>query len=112
MPTLPPLAQVPNNNQVNPFQQVIQAQDPSHARSMLLAQNQQQQNSSGFASLAGQSVGPAGMGLPQGPRSPQQHFVQPSPSVSQANVQSSAPSTVGQQVPGPPGNLADVPLPQ
>ena len=120
MPTFPQRAQVPNNNQINPLQRVIQAQDPSHARNMLLAQNQQQQNSSGFTSLAAQNVGPAaGMGLPQGPGSLQQNFVQPSPSVPHANAQpssapsgSQAPLTGGQQVPSLSGNLADLPLPQ
>jgi len=66
MPTFPQRAQVRTNNQINPLRRVIQAQDPSHARNMLLAQNQQQQNGSGFASLAAQNVGPAGVGLSQG----------------------------------------------
>jgi len=81
VPTFPQRAQVRTNNQIKPLQRVIQAQDPSHARNMLFAQNQQQQNGSGFTSLAAQNVGPTGMGLSQGPGSLQQNFVQPSPSV-------------------------------
>jgi hypothetical protein len=110
----------------NPMlQRVIQGQDPSQARqfSMLLAQGhqqqqQQQQNTSGFASRAGQSLNPPGVALPQGQASLQQSFVQPSPSVTPANVQSSstpsssqAPPPGGQQVPFP-GNFTDLSLPQ
>ncbi|KAI9512951.1 hypothetical protein F5148DRAFT_560177 [Russula earlei] len=114
-------AQVSTNNQMNPLQRVIQAQDPSsHARpfGMLLAQNQQQQNNSGFGSRVGQNVGPPEMGLSSGPGSLQQNFVSPSPSVLPANIQSSsapsasqAPTTGGQQIPGP-NNLSEIPLNQ
>jgi hypothetical protein len=101
-------------------QRVMQPQDPSHARQFnMLLPGQQQQNGSGIASRMGQNFNPSGMGLPQGPGSPQQNFIQPSPSVPHANPQSSStPSTFQppqqgtQQVSGPPGNLADVPLPQ
>jgi hypothetical protein len=117
-------AQVSANNQINTLQRVIQAQDPSHARqfNMLLPgqeQQQQQQNASGIASRMGQNLNPSGMGLPQGPGSLQQNFIQPSPSVPHANPQPSStpsasqiPQPGAQQVSGPPGNLADVPLPQ
>lgn len=117
-------AQVSANNQINSLQRVIQAQDPSHSRqfNMLLPgqqQQQQQQNGSGIASRMGQNLNSSGMGLPQAPGSLQQNFIQPSPSVPHANPQpSSTPLTSqisqpgAQQVSGPAGNLADVPLPQ
>jgi hypothetical protein len=118
-------AQVSANNQMNTLQRAIQAQDPSHARqfNMLLPgqqqQQQQQQNGSGIASRMGQNLNPSGMGLPQGPGSLQQNFIQPSPSVPHANPQPSStpsasqiPQPGAQQVTGPPGNLADVPLAQ
>jgi len=113
------------NNQM--FQRVIQSQDPSLARQFTMhpaqgqqPQQQQQQNASGFNPRAGQNPNTPGMGLPQGQASLQQSFVQQSPSVPPANVQSSStPST--SQVPPPPGqqgpapsptNFADLPLPQ
>ncbi len=112
-------AQVSANNQINPLQRVMQSQDPSHARqSNLLLPGQQQQNGSSIASRMGQNPNPSGMGLPQGPGSLQQNFIQPSPLVPHANPQSSTPSTFqppqpgAQQVSGPSGNLGDVPLPQ
>jgi hypothetical protein len=119
-------AQASANNQINALQRVIQTQDPSHARqfNMLLPgqqqqQQQQQQNGSGIASRMGQNINPSGVGLPQGPGSLQQNFIQPSPSVPHANPQPSStpsasqiPQPGAQQVSGPPGNLADVPLPQ
>ena len=113
------------NNQINTLQRAM-AQDPPHARqfNMLLPgqqqqqQQQQQPNGSGIASRMGQNLNPSGMGLPQ-PGSLQQNFLQPSPSVPHANPQPSSnpsasqiPQPGAQQVPGPPGNLADVPLPQ
>jgi len=113
-------AQVSTNNQINPLQRAIQAQDPSHARqfSMLLPQSQQQ-NGSGLASRISQNVNPPGMGLTQGPGSLQQNFIQPSPSVPHANAQSSSAPSASQnpppgvqQVSGTSGNLASMPLPQ
>jgi len=114
--------QVSANNQINTMQRVIQTQDPSHTHqfNMLLpGQQQQQQNGSGIASRMGQNLNPSGMSLPQGPGSLQQNFIQPSPSVPHANPQPSStpsasqiPQPGTQQVSGPPGNLADVPLPQ
>jgi hypothetical protein len=116
-----PLASI--NNQM--FQRVIQSQDPSLARQFNMhpaqgqqpqQQPQQQQNGSGFNPRAGQNPNTSGMGLPQGQASLQQSFVQQSPSVPPANVQSSStPST--SQVPPPPGqqgptNFADLPLTQ
>jgi len=117
-----PLASV--NNQV--FQRVIQSQDPSLARQFNMhttqgqqPQHHQQQNGSGFNPGAGQSLNTPGMGLPQGQASLQSTFVQPSPSVPPANVQSSlppstsqAPPPPGQQVPGPSTNFTDLPLSQ
>jgi hypothetical protein len=111
------LSQRSTNNQMNPLQRVIQAQEPSHARQfgMLLAQGQQQ-NGSGFATRVGQNGNP-GMGLSQGQGALQPNFVQPSPSVPPASVQPSAPSASqvpppgGQPVPGPP-NMAEMPLQQ
>ena len=108
------------------FQRVIQSQDPSLARqfNMHTAQGQQpqqhqQQNGSGFNPRAGQSLNTPGMGLPQGQASLQPSFVQPSPSVPPANVQSSltpstsqAPPPPGQQVPTSSTNFTDLPLPQ
>jgi hypothetical protein len=121
-------AQVSANNQINTLQRVMQAQDPSHARqfNMLLPgqqeqqeQEQQPQNGSGIASRMGQNLNPSGMGLPQGPGSLQQNFIQPSPSVPHANPHPSStpsasqiPQPGAQQVSGPPPSLADVPLPQ
>jgi hypothetical protein len=113
-------AQVSANNQISTLQRVIQAQDPSHARqfNMLLPAQQQQQNGSDIASRMGQNLDPSEMGLPQG-GSVQQYFIQPSPSVPHVNPQpfstpsaSQIPQPGAQQVSGPPGNLADVPLPQ
>jgi len=116
-------AQVSGNNQINPLQRVMQAQDPSHpshARqfSMLLP-GQQQQNGSGIGSRMGQNLNSSGMGLSQGPGSIQQNFIQPSPSIPHANSQSSSTPSVSQisqpgaqQVSGPLGNLVEVPLPQ
>ena len=85
-------AQVSANNQINALQHVIQAQDPSRARQfdVLLPgqQQQRQQNATGIASYIGQNLNPSGMGLPQGPGSLQQNFIQPSPSVPQPPIQS------------------------
>ncbi|KAI9440121.1 hypothetical protein H4582DRAFT_1578721 [Lactarius indigo] len=105
----------------NPMiQRVMQAQQDSlHARqlNMLVAQGQQQQN--GFASRVGQNLHPPGMGLPQGQGSLQQNFIQPSPSVLPANIQSSVAPSASQ--PTPPGgtqmhslpkNFIDMPVPQ
>jgi hypothetical protein len=85
----------------------------------MLVPGQQQQNGSGIASRMGQNLNPSGMGLPQGPGSLQQNFIQASPSVPHANPQPSStpsasqiPQPGAQQVSGPPGNLGDVPLPQ
>jgi len=116
--SLPQRPQAAINNQM--LQRVFQGQDPSQARQfgMLLAQGQQQpqqqQNGSGFASRPGQNFNPP-VGLPQGQASLQQSFVQPSPSVPHANVQSSstpsasqAPPSAGQQA----GNFADLSLQQ
>ena len=76
------------------LQRVTQAQDSSYVRqlSMLPPQAQQQQTDTGVASR---------MGLPQGPGSLRQNFIQPSLSVSPANAQSSSVSTASQ--PRPPG---------
>jgi hypothetical protein len=121
MDILSQYAQVSSNNQINTLQRVIQAQDPSHARqfNMLLPGQLQQQNASGIASRMGQNLNPSGMGLPQGPGSLQQNFIQPSPSVPHANPQPSStpsasqvPQPGAQQVSGPPGSIVDVPLPQ
>jgi hypothetical protein len=118
--SLPQRPQAAINNQM--LQRVFQGQDPSQARfGMLLAQGQQQpqqQNGSGFASRPGQNFNSPGVGLPQGQASLQQSFVQPSPSVPHASIQSSstpsasqAPPSAGQQVPLP-GNFADLSLQQ
>ena len=119
------LSQRSINNQM--FQRVIQSQsqDPTLARqfNMHLAQGQQPQqqqpqNGSGFNPRAGQNPNTPGMGLPQGQAPLQPSFVQASPSVPPANVQSSStPSTSqvpppGQQGPAPSTNFADLPLPQ
>jgi hypothetical protein len=89
------------NNQISPLQHVIRAQDPPHAHQFSTFipqdQQQQQQNDSGFASCAGQNFIPPGVGFPQGQALLQQGFVQPCP---------------GQQDPIPPGNFADLSLPQ
>jgi hypothetical protein len=116
--SIPQRPQAAINNQM--LQRVFQGQDPSQARQfgMLLAQGQQQQqqqNGSGFASRPGQNFNSPGVGLPQGQASLQQNFVQPSPSVPHANIQSSstpstsqAPPPAGQQA----GNFADLSLQQ
>ena len=112
--------QVSANNQINTLPRVIQAQDPSHARqfNMIPPGQQRQQSGSGIASSMSQYLNSSGMGLWQGPDSLQQDFIRPSPSVPHANPQPSTPSASQipqpgtQQVSGPPGNLADVPLPQ
>ncbi|KAI0261553.1 hypothetical protein BC834DRAFT_940755 [Gloeopeniophorella convolvens] len=88
-------AQAAGNNQLhtmNPLQRAIQSQDPSHARqlNMIMAHNQQPPNGSTFASRVGQNLHPPGMGLPPGQQAPlSQGFVQPSPSVSAAALQTS-----------------------
>ena len=76
-------------------------------------QGQQQQSDSGLGSLIDQNLDPPGMGLPQGPGSPQQNLIQLSPSLPHANARSStAPLAPGaQQVPGP-GNLSAMSSPQ
>jgi hypothetical protein len=120
MDTLSQHAQVSANNQINTLQRVIQAQDPSHAHQFnMFPPDQQQQNGSGIASRMGQNINPSGIGFPRGPGSLQQHFIQSSPSVPHANPQPSStpsashiPEPGAQQVSGPPGTLADVPLPQ
>ncbi|KAI9440128.1 hypothetical protein H4582DRAFT_1578964 [Lactarius indigo] len=101
-------------------QRVMQAQQDSlYARQLniLVAQGQQQQN--GFASRVGQNLHPPEMGLPQGQGSLQQNFIQPSPSVPPANLQSSvAPSASqptppgGTQIHSLPKNFIDMPVPQ
>ncbi|KAI0297271.1 hypothetical protein B0F90DRAFT_1740642 [Multifurca ochricompacta] len=121
MATLAHRPQASTNNSINPLQRVIQAQDPlrAHQLNMLLAQGQQQQNGSSFASRVGQNLHPPGMGLPQGQGSLQQNFIQPSPSAPPVNPQSSsapsasqAPPLGGQQRHGLPNNIADASLPQ
>lgn len=113
--------QAPASNPMNTLQRVIQAQtqDNLHARqlNMLVAQGQQPQN--GFASRVGQNLHPPGMGLPQGQGSLQQNFIQPSPSVPPANIQSStAPSASqptpmgGPQIPSLHKNILEMPVPQ
>jgi hypothetical protein len=112
-------AQASTNNQMNPLQRMIQAQEPSHARQfgMPLAQGQQQ-DGSGFATRLGQNGNPTGMGLSQGQGALQPSFVQPSPSVPPTNVQPSAlsasqvPPPGGQPVPDPSNILAEMPLQQ
>jgi hypothetical protein len=112
-------AQGPTNNQMNPLQRVIQAQDPMNTRplNMLLAQSQQQQNGPSFTSRVGQNLHPSGMGFPQGQGSLQQNLVQPTASVPSVNLpSSSAPSSHaspqgGQQMHGF-GNIADAPVSQ
>jgi hypothetical protein len=111
--------QVPTNNQMNSLQRPIQAQDHLNPRPLnaLLAQGQQQQNGSSFASRMGQNLHPSGMGLPQGQGSLQQNFVQRTPPVPSANLQSSsapssqAPSQGGQQILNL-ANIADAPVQQ
>ncbi|KAI9512946.1 hypothetical protein F5148DRAFT_559685 [Russula earlei] len=95
-------AQVSTNNQMNSLQR-----------------NQQQQNSSGFGTCVGQNVGPSEMEFDRGPESLPQNFVQASPSVSPAGLQSSFPSSTSQvisageqQVPEPSDVFADMPIPQ
>ena len=113
--TLLQRAQASSNN---PLQHAIQAQDPSHARQfgMPLPQGQQQQNGSGLARI-GQNLNP-GMGLPQGPGSLQQNFIQPSPSVPHVTAQSSSaplasqPAPPGAQQVSGPSNLASMTLRQ
>jgi len=110
---------VPTNNQLNPLQRPIQAQDHLNARpsNMLLAQGQQQPNGSSFTSQVGQNLHPSGMGLPQGQGSLQQNFVQRTPPVPSANLQpssapsSQAPSQGGQQNYNL-GNITDAPVQQ
>lgn len=110
--------QVPASNPMNSLQRVMQAQQDSlHARQLnMLVQGQQQQN--GFASRVGQNLHPPGMGLPQGQGSLQQNFIQPSPSVPPANLQSSAvasasqPTPLGGQMQGPPKNFGEMTIPQ
>jgi hypothetical protein len=83
--------QAPASNSMSTLQRV---QDSIHARqlNMMVAQGQQPQN--GFAARVGQNLHPPGMGLPRGQGSLQQNFIQPSPSVTPANLQpSTAPST-------------------
>ncbi|KAI0249895.1 hypothetical protein BJV78DRAFT_1224130 [Lactifluus subvellereus] len=111
--------QVLTNNQINPLQRPIQAQDHLNARplNILLAQGQQQQNGSSFTSRVGQNLHPSGMGLPQGQGSLQQNFVQRTPPVSSANLQpssapsSQAPSQGGQQIYNL-SNIAEASVPQ
>ncbi|KAH9178367.1 hypothetical protein EDB89DRAFT_1170443 [Lactarius sanguifluus] len=121
MAALSQRSQVPASNPMNSIQRVMQAQqqDSHHARqlNMLVAQGQQQQN--GFTSRVGQNLHPPGMGLPQGQGSLQQNFIQPSPSVPPANIQSSvAPSASqptplgGAQIHNLPKNLVDMPVQQ
>ena len=111
--------QAPTSNPMNTLQRVMQAQaqDSLHARqlNMMVAQGQQPQN--GFASRVGQNLHPSGMGLPQGQGSLQQNFIQPSPSVPPANIQTStAPPTSQPPLGGPQTglqkNFAELPVPQ
>ena len=111
--------QAPDSNPMNSLQRAMQAQDSIHARqlNMMVAQGQQQQNN--FASRVGQNLHPPGMGLPQGQGSLQQNFIQPSPSVPPANIQSSvAPSASqptplgGTQIQGLHKNFIEMPLQQ
>ena len=111
-------AQASTNNQINPLQHAIQAQDSSHARQygMPLPQGQQQQKDSGLARI-GQNLNP-GMGLPQDPGSLQQNLIQPSPSVPHVTARSSSgplasqpPPPGAQQVSGP-SNLVSMTLQQ
>lgn len=121
MAALPQRPQAPASNPMNSLhQRVIQTQDSIHARqlNMLVAQGQQQQQN-GFASRVGQTLHPPGMGLPQGQGSLQQNFIQPSPSVPPANLQSSAAPSAPQptQLGGPqihnlPKNISEIPIPQ
>ncbi|KAH9057865.1 hypothetical protein EDB87DRAFT_1628606 [Lactarius vividus] len=121
MAALSQRSQAPGSNPM--IQRVMQAQaqaqqDSLHARqlNMLVAQGQQQPN--GFARV-GQNLHPPGMGLPQGQGSLQQNFIQPSPSVPPANIQSSVvPSTSqptplgGAQIHNLPKNLVDMSMQQ
>ena len=116
--TLLQRAQASTNNQINPLQHAIQAQDSSHARQfgIPLPQGQQQQKDSGLARI-GQNLNP-GMGLLQGPGSLQQNLIQPSLSVPHMTAQSSSaplasqpPPPGVQQVSGP-SNLASMTLQQ
>jgi hypothetical protein len=108
--------QAPASNSMSTLQRV---QDSIHARqlNMMVAQGQQPQN--GFAARVGQNLHPPGMGLPQGQGSLQQNFIQPSPSVTPANLQpSTAPSTSqptplgGPQIQSFRQNFVDMPLQQ
>ena len=117
--TLLQRAQASTNNQMNPLQRTIQTQDPSHARQfgLPIPQGQQQQNGSGLARM-GQNLNP-GMGLPQGPGSLQQNFIQPSPSVPHVNAQPSSSAPLASQPPPPgaqqvsgPNSLANMTLQQ
>ncbi len=120
MAALSQRSQAPASNPMNPFQRVMQAQQDSlHARqlNMLVAQGQQQQNN--FASRVGQNHHPPGIGLPQGQGSLQQNFIQPSPSVPPANLQSSAAPSASQSTPqsvpqmhGLHKNFVEMPVPQ
>ncbi len=118
MAALSQRSQAPASNPMNLFQRVMQAQQDSlHARQLNVAQGQQQQNN--FASRVGQNLHPPGMGLPQGQGSLQQNFIQPSPSVPPANLQSSAAPSASQPIPqgGPQmhglhKNFVEMPVPQ
>ena len=107
--TLLQRAQLSTNSQIDRSQPITQTQD--------FSQGQQQQNDSGLGSRMVQYLDSPGMGLPQGPGSLQQNFIQPSPFFHRANPQpSSAPLTSqpqpgAQQDSGPP-NLPTMSLPQ
>ena len=109
--------QAPASTPMNTLQRAIQTQDSIHARplNMLIAQGQQPQN--GFTSRVGPNLHPPGMGLAQGQGSLQQNFIQPSPSVTPANIQSSTAPSASQSTPlaGPQGihkNFVEMPVPQ
>jgi hypothetical protein len=107
--TLLQRAQLSTNSQIDPSQPITQTQD--------LSQGQQQQNDSGLGSRMVQNFDSPGMGLPQGPGSLQQNFIQPSPSLHHADPQPSSAPLASQPQPGAqqgsgPANLATMSLPQ
>jgi hypothetical protein len=113
-------AQVSTESPIDSLQRVTQAQDSSHFRQfgMLVPQDQQRQNDSGVASRMGPNPNPSGMGLPHGPGSLQQSFIQPSFSDSHANFHSTFVSSPPQPPPpraqqvSVPSNLASMTLQQ
>ncbi|KAH9057859.1 hypothetical protein EDB87DRAFT_975753 [Lactarius vividus] len=108
----------PASNPRNSLQRGMQAQqDSRYARQLNTAAQGQQQN--GSASRVGQNRHSHEMGLPRGQVSLQQNFIQPSPSVHSANIQSSVAPPASQptplggaQVHGHHKNFAEMPVPQ